>query len=76
MSDVPVDIVDRFKPVEATPVYASHFEAQLHRCDRCKAQAPHTLSKGELELLLCNHHFDEHAEKLQAEGWSVSSGPT
>lgn len=38
-------------------------------CDRCSARAlhkvtMHTVPLGDLVLLFCGHHFDEHAPKI------------
>lgn len=34
-------------------------------------QAYYRATKGDLELLFCRHHFNQHAERLTLDGWSV-----
>lgn len=51
----------------------SRHEVMLGRCDRCGAQPKQKITKKEMELLFCNHHFDAHAPALMAGGWSTQS---
>lgn len=39
------------------------------RCDRCNAQAYHRATRGEGELLFCNHHANEYGPALIAQGF-------
>jgi hypothetical protein len=41
------------------------------RCDRCGAQAFIAASKGDYELLFCNHHGNKHREKLMSDGFDI-----
>jgi hypothetical protein len=34
------------------------------RCDRCCAQAQHRFTFGDYDLLLCQHHTDQHRDRL------------
>jgi hypothetical protein len=45
------------------------------RCDRCGAQAKHEATKNgrQLFILLCNHHYEEHKDKLLYEYWLIES---
>lgn len=40
-------------------------------CDRCVAEALHTVAKNDLKLDFCGHHFHEHSATLIAAGWEV-----
>lgn len=50
---------------------AAQFNNYSDRCDRCGAQAQKKVIKGEGILMFCNHHYNDHAEKLTMTGWSV-----
>jgi len=39
-------------------------------CDRCYKQAYHLVTRDDLELLFCNHHFNEHQPELLMQGWA------
>lgn len=41
------------------------------RCIRCGARAYVKAIKGDYELLFCGHHGNEHAGKLQVDGWLI-----
>ena len=41
------------------------------RCTRCGARAYVKAIKDDFELLFCGHHGNEHAAKLQIDGWIV-----
>lgn len=64
--------------MEATEVVeVPDFVPQLNahdRCDNCGAQARVTAIKGELRLLLCNHHARKHADGLVLAGWATLGG--
>ena len=56
-------------------VETSNDEAQFNnysdRCDRCGAQAQKKVIKDESLLMFCNHHYNDHADVLVTNGWSV-----
>jgi hypothetical protein len=41
------------------------------RCDRCGAQAFIAASKGDYELLFCQHHGNKHKKKLILDGFDI-----
>ena len=50
---------------------AAQFNNYSDRCDRCGAQAQKKVIKEDSILMFCNHHYNDHAEKLTMTGWSV-----
>lgn len=61
-------------------VETSNDEAEFsnfrERCDRCIAQAQKKVTKGDLMLFMCNHHFNRHEPTLIADGWDVVTAIT
>ena len=57
----------------AEVVVTDRHSLKLTRCDRCGAEAKKHVrhATNGLELLLCNHHWDEHDVKLQAAGFEL-----
>ncbi len=46
--------------------------ATVHVCDNsCPAPATHRFTKGERDLIFCDHHTHEHEHKLTAGGFTV-----
>jgi hypothetical protein len=41
------------------------------RCDNCSARANHRLTKGELTLDLCTHHWRKHGEAMVEKDWNL-----
>lgn len=47
--------------------------------DRCDAarnrseQAYHRATKGDREMLFCDHHYKQHADALLTDGWAIES---
>lgn len=42
-------------------------------CDRCPAKANWLVSKEELVLMFCSHHYRENEAGLKAKGFSVTN---
>lgn len=41
------------------------------RCDSCQARAYVRVTKEQLELMFCNHHFRSHEPKLITDQWII-----
>ena len=41
------------------------------RCDQCQARAYVRVTKNQLELMFCNHHFRSHEPAIIADEWLI-----